>query len=30
VIHVIALLCAWGGGGNRMSRRRRYRDRYAD
>jgi len=30
VLHVIALLCAWGGGGNRISRRNRYRDRYAD
>ncbi len=30
LLHVIALLCAWGGGGNRISNRRRYRDRYAD
>ena len=30
LVHVVALLCAWGGGGHRMSRGRRYRDRYAD
>ncbi len=30
LIHAIALLLAWGGGGHRLSNRRRYRDRYAD
>ena len=29
LLHVLALLFSWGGGGHRMSRRR-YRDRYAD
>jgi len=29
ILHAIALLCAWGGGGQRISSRRR-RDRYID